>query len=93
MEIPQEAIAKYLTRRLTDIENCRQALANGNLTVLETVGHQLKGNGLTFGFPEIATIGETLEAAAKKNDTTMAASCIESLEKVVSASTAKTALH
>jgi HPt (histidine-containing phosphotransfer) domain-containing protein len=82
-EIPHEAVVKYMERRKTDIDNCRLALKNGDLTLLETVGHQLKGNGVTFGFPEISTIGEALEAAAKQHNADAAAIQVDALASVV----------
>lgn len=87
LDIPKEAIAKYLERRVTDIENCRTALQSGNLTVLETVGHQLKGNGSTFGFPEISTVGQSLEQAAKEHDNDAALHWVDELESIVKKST------
>ena len=83
LEIPHEAVVKYMERRKTDVDNCRQALQTGNLSVLETVGHQLKGNGITFGFPEISTIGEALESAAKSHDTAAATAQVDALASIV----------
>lgn len=83
IEIPHEAVVKYMERRKTDVENCRMALQSGNLSVLETVGHQLKGNGITFGFPEISTIGEALETAAKERNTQAASEQVDALASIV----------
>jgi HPt (histidine-containing phosphotransfer) domain-containing protein len=44
---------------------------------IEKVGHQLKGNGTTFGHPELSTIGEKLEESAREQNT-------ETLEKSMS---------
>lgn len=82
-EIPHEAVVKYMERRKTDIEKCRTALKNGDLSVIETVGHQLKGNGITFGFPEISTIGEALENAAKQNNSDAASKQVDALASLV----------
>lgn len=87
LDIPKEAIQKYIERRKTDIDNCREALKNGNLAVCETIGHQLKGNGLTFGFPEISTVGKSLEQAAKEHDTNAASRFVDELESIVKKST------
>lgn len=83
IDIPKEAIQKYLERRFTDIENCRLALQRGDLSVCEIVGHQLKGNGSTFGFPEISTVGKSLELAAKAHDTDSASHLVDELESIV----------
>ncbi len=87
MDIPKEAILKYLERRFTDIENCRIALQRGDLSVCETIGHQLKGNGSTFGFPEISTVGKSLELAAKAHDSDSASHLVDELESIVKKST------
>lgn len=86
IDIPKEAITKYLERRKGDIENCRHALENGDLKVCETVGHQLKGNGSMFGFPEISEVGKTLELAAKDHNNEAAKHCVEELENIVNKS-------
>lgn len=85
-DIPQEAINKYLERRRGDIENCRQALHQGQLAICETVGHQLKGNGAMFGFPEISDVGKSLEQAAKDHDEKAAAGYVDELESIVNKS-------
>lgn len=87
IDIPKEAIQKYLERRFIDIENCRISLQRGDLSVCETVGHQLKGNGSTFGFPEISSVGQSLEQAAKAHDNESAIHFIDELESIVKKST------
>ena len=86
LEIPKEAVTKYLERRLSDINNCRHALESGDLKVCETVGHQLKGNGSMFGFPDISTVGESLETAAKEHNNEAALHCVDELESIVNKS-------
>jgi HPt (histidine-containing phosphotransfer) domain-containing protein len=80
MKIQNEAVQKYLYRRFADTIRCYEALSRGDLSILERVGHQMKGNGVTFGFPEITDIGESLESAAQKGDSRSALGCIKSLE-------------
>jgi HPt (histidine-containing phosphotransfer) domain-containing protein len=64
MEVPMEIQNRYMERRKKDLEACLQNLENENFIELEKVGHQLKGNGLTFGFPDLSSIGSHLEEAA-----------------------------
>lgn len=68
IDIPAEAIAKYLERRHKDLEGCRAALQSGDLFFIERVGHQIKGNALTFGFEDLAPIGIAMELLAKQKD-------------------------
>jgi HPt (histidine-containing phosphotransfer) domain-containing protein len=68
MEVPEEIQNKYLQRRQKDLEVCLKSLETGNFQGLEKVGHQLKGNATTFGYPELSSIGEQLEDGASFRD-------------------------
>lgn len=64
MEVPDDIQARYMERRKKDLETCLLSLEKKNFSELEKVGHQLKGNGLTFGYSELSSIGTHLEQAA-----------------------------
>lgn len=64
IEIPDEVRLKYFERRKTDVQKCTEAIAAKDFKFLQKVGHDLKGNALTFGFEPLAAIGENLEIAA-----------------------------
>ena len=64
MMVPDEILVKYRQRRQRDLEDCVRHVREGKMNFIEKVGHQLKGNALTFGYPELSLIGEELEAAA-----------------------------
>ena len=68
MEVPNEMKARYIERRKRDFENCMSSLGQRKYEEIEKVGHQLKGNGVTFGHPELSLIGEKLEDAASQKD-------------------------
>jgi HPt (histidine-containing phosphotransfer) domain-containing protein len=68
MEVPQEMLGRYVERRKKDLELCLINLERQNFKELERVGHQLKGNGVTFGFTELSEIGEHLECGALKKN-------------------------
>ena len=70
MEVPQELHNRYLERRKRDLEICINSLEHENFNEIERVGHQLKGNGITFGFDELTEIGSQMERAAASADTT-----------------------
>lgn len=63
-----DVLAKYYSRRLEDLETCRQSLASRDFETIERIGHKLKGNGVTFGFPELSKLGEELETSAQQSD-------------------------
>lgn len=65
MEVPQEIRFRYMERRKKDLETCLLCLEEKNFTELEKVGHQLKGNGITFGYADLSAIGTYMEQAAR----------------------------
>lgn len=65
MEVPREIMQKYIERRKLDLEACLASLSQQRFDEIERVGHQLKGNGATFGHPELSLIGKKLEEAAQ----------------------------
>lgn len=69
MEVPSEIQSRYKERRKQDLAVCQASFVNGDFKILEKVGHQLKGNGVTFGHPELSRIGEKLECAAAIKNT------------------------
>jgi hypothetical protein len=66
--IGQEAINKYLSRRQVDFERCLLGFTQRNYADIEMIGHNMKGNGSTFGFPELSELGESLEIGARQKD-------------------------
>lgn len=64
MNVPQDLLFRYMERRKKDLELCLANLEELNFTEIEKVGHQLKGNGLTFGHADLSSIGSHLEVAA-----------------------------
>lgn len=68
MEIPPVMKSNYFTRRLKDHTDCLKAIEEKNFEPLERIGHQMKGNAQTFGFEDLAWIGDKLEIAALEKD-------------------------
>ena len=85
MELSNEIIQKYLERRKQDLDNCLSFLARRDFHELEKIGHQLKGNGTTFGYPELSVIGKNLEQAAQAHDLTKLRAMVGSLFQWVKA--------
>lgn len=66
--IPEEVRRKYIERRKKDLADCRLALSNADFKCFAFVGHQIKGNALTFGFDELTPIALEMEKlAVEKN--------------------------
>ncbi len=63
-----ELVPGYLERREAEIRVLEDALAAGDLAVIQRIAHNLKGTGAGYGFPAITAIGRAMEAAAKTGD-------------------------
>jgi|GEM_PF-1133681 HPt (histidine-containing phosphotransfer) domain-containing protein len=68
MRVPKELKIRYLQRRTREIPELMYSIDNGDFSFAERVGHQLKGNAVTFEIPQIAYIGLEMERAAQKKD-------------------------
>lgn len=79
MEVPEHLMSRYIQRRRRDLEECQRALSGLRFDELARVGHQLKGNGLTFGHPELSSIGHNLELAATEHQICGIESALEDL--------------
>lgn len=83
MHILPEHKKKYLQRRIEEIEQLNAGLNTNNLDVAISIGHRLKGNGETFGYPDISAIGIAMENAAHQNNKVEVKEQIDKLKIVV----------
>ena len=83
MHILTEHKKKYLRRRLSEVEELRLSLKNDDFEIAINIGHKLKGNGETFGYPLISAIGISLENAAFSKDKIKLCEAIEELAQNV----------
>lgn len=84
MVVPVELKQRYLSRRIQDLINLKEALAKNDFTFALKLGHQVKGNAVTFEFPHMATIGVELEHAAKKQDKETLMFLVQKMESAIS---------
>lgn len=68
MQVPVELKRKYLERRVQDIQHLMSRLEDDDFAPAMKLGHQVKGNAVTFDFPQMAGLGIEIENAAKKRD-------------------------
>ena len=68
MDVPKKILSHYLEHRKNDLKFCLEWLTKNNFCEIERVGHQLKGNGATFGYPDLTSLGAELELAAQNRD-------------------------
>jgi HPt (histidine-containing phosphotransfer) domain-containing protein len=83
MQVPVELKIKYLKRRIQDIENLRCSLEQDDYSLAMKLGHQVKGNAVTFEFPQMAYIGVEIESAAKRRDKERVKILIQKMEKAI----------
>lgn len=83
MQVPVEARQKYLERRKQDIIASKEALSKQDYSFLERLGHQVKGNAVTFGFDELTNIAVNIEQAAKAKNTAQLQTLVEQFESAV----------
>lgn len=83
MQVPVEARQKYLERRKQDIITSKEALSKQDYSFLERLGHQVKGNAITFGFDELTNIAVAIEQAAKAKNITQLQTLVEQFEAAV----------
>ena len=58
----------FLARRVKDLARIDEELARNGFRVIETLGHNLKGTGRSYGFDAISDIGAALEQASRRHD-------------------------
>ena len=80
-KLSAETIHRYIERRKGDLEVCRTVFVSLDFAKVETIGHQLKGNAATFGFPGLASVGAGLEKAGKSKDVALLAQSAIELER------------
>lgn len=70
-ELPPEVralVPDYLKGRTQDVQKLAEALANSDFEGVRVIGHNLKGSGSSYGFPEITAIGLRLQTAGEERD-------------------------
>jgi len=78
-----EAIQRYAMRRRADLIRCRESLQKRDFETIQTIGHNLKGNGTSFGFPELSQIGEKMEISAREKNQSQTALLVDLFEEWV----------
>ncbi len=81
----QARIPAYLARRRQEVEKIRSLLASGDFEKIRTLGHDLKGTGAGYGFPELSRVGRELEKAASMQLRPLTEQHIASLEALLRA--------
>ncbi len=59
---------QYVNRRREELGVYMQALKTQDFESIAHIGHRMRGNGISFGFPELSELGEKMEEAAKAKE-------------------------
>lgn len=59
---------EFLANRRLDVEKMQNALAVEDFALIQHIGHNAKGIGTGYGFPEISRAGSSIEIAARALD-------------------------
>ena len=74
-----DLIPGFLQHRRQDVIAIRDALDRGDFAIVESLGHDMKGAGGSWGFRAITDIGAALEQAAKSADNDASRKCMGEL--------------
>jgi CheY-like chemotaxis protein/HPt (histidine-containing phosphotransfer) domain-containing protein len=70
----------YLAKRRAELPVLRQLLREFDWNQIRVLGHNMKGTGSGYGFPEITGLGSALEQAAKQSNPEVVALQLKELE-------------
>ncbi len=67
MNLPIEMYQAYIERRKLDRDHLLQAVDAGSTDVFKRIGHQIRGNAGSFGFDDLAHLGDRMENVENNN--------------------------
>jgi HPt (histidine-containing phosphotransfer) domain-containing protein len=77
----EQLVRRFLQRKHSELDRLRDALSNADFGTIRSAGHDLKGAGEGFGFPELSIVGAKLELAAKACDVELISVHIATMER------------
>jgi CheY-like chemotaxis protein len=80
--------ASFARQASEDRANMRQALTDGNATLMERSAHRLKGSALSLSAAPLARVAQTLETSGRQNNLAIASGVWSEFEQVYDALTA-----
>ncbi len=76
-------LPQYFANRSGDVVAIRAALRRGDLAIIKTLAHNMRGTGTSYGFPELSELAMRLENAVKAEALTLVATLADELEQIV----------
>lgn len=78
----------FLANRWLDLSKMQDALAARDFATIQAIGHNCKGTGTGYGFPEISNLGSAIERGARALDAVGLAGSIRQFERCILAASA-----
>lgn len=75
-----DLVPGYLSNRRKELLELKRMLETSEFEGIERIGHKLKGNALSYGFPNLGLLGSALEAAANAKDPAKSRELISEIE-------------
>ena len=83
-DLPRELVTQFLASCREDLSRLHSALAASDYDRARRLGHQMKGNGSPYGFPDVTLMGSAIEQASADGSAIELASQIQLLEAYLS---------
>lgn len=80
-DVLKSLLPTFLQRRAGDVQRIHDALALNDFNVVATIGHNLRGNGASYGFPMLSSIGEAIEKGAVARDAAAITLAVDALNR------------
>jgi len=74
-------VKRFLGRRHAELDLLRRSLEAGDYDTIRHIGHDLKGAGESFGFPELSILGAKFELAGTAKDSNLVTQHIATMER------------
>lgn len=74
-------VPEFIARLRTGSVGLKDAIQNSDSPAVRVFGHNLKGNGASFGFPILSELGDRLESAAMRNESETISAIMDELRR------------
>jgi len=77
----ESLVPTFLANRRGDVGRLRDLLANGDFAAIQSLGHNIRGAGGPYGFPQVSVLGAAIESAAAAHAAPPIAGAANDLER------------
>ena len=81
----RQLVEEYIRALKSKIDIIEGEAKAGNYSVVRNFGHQIKGSGKLYGFPELSSYGDKIESACKSENYELVHRLIAELKKIIHA--------